>query len=158
MLDSVLDRGDAQASSRAGKPLKDALDSSHLRLVPTPAHHRIWECGRVGYAMNSPLSGANVTRSFLMPPPLLRDIIWPFKGEKQTKEVFKKSHSSTWLSWLCFPSLCDRAAPSREGTAAGTKPALEEILVIHPPVLGRLGTVTGPEPPQALLFPFGGQL
>lgn len=127
-----------------------------LPLVITSPHHSVWERGKVGYAMNSPLSGARVTRSFLVPPPLLHDIILPLKGERQTKEAFEPSH--TRLSWLCSPSLCDRAAPSREGTAAGTKASLQELLDIHPPMLQRLGTVTGSEPPQALLFPSGGQL
>lgn len=72
------------------------------------------------------------------------------RARNKTKEAFEPSR--TCLSCLCSPRLCDRAAPSREGTAAAAKAALQELLDIHPPVLGRLGTVTGPGPPQALLW------
>lgn len=74
-----------------------------LLLVTSPPLHRVWECGKAGYAMNFPPPGAKVTRSFLVAPPLLHDIVLPFKAEKQTKEAFEPFHHPAVLALFAQP-------------------------------------------------------
>lgn len=76
----------------------------HILLFDTALpRRRIWEHGKADYAINFLNSGVNVTRSFLVPSPFLRDIILPFKGKKQTKGAFEPFHQLAVLALFPKP-------------------------------------------------------